>query len=296
MIFSEINAIASLIEKVFKIFKKSKNKNILNNDTISLRFINLFESHGIHRNQIPRAFGHGITISSVQSDKDLLIELTEQALVDACILFNINREWLDGTDNQIYPTYDFYKNPKEFQIFVDTLLSKSQYKIDGVLLVPCEKKSGQESLLLLQEIVGYIEENPYYRYYLINNWFYSYWKSRAYLTSCIATCCAKKILVKGLYLPSSTIKIISSGNTLMPMGKCGIYHFCGKKWHPEDMILLPDEFLKGINPEINKFGLKAGLKLWLELESNGHMTSGLEDKNTKIKFKTKLEKMTGRGT
>lgn len=192
MIFIELDAFASLIGKILKIFKKSRHKIISKSDTISSRFISLFEAHGVHRNQIPRAFGHGITISSVQSDIYLISNLTEQALADACILFNINRGWLDGADKQVYPTYDFYKEPIEFDKFIDNLLYKSQYKIDGVLLVPCEKNSEQESLLLLQETVGYIEDNPYFRYYLINNWLYSYWKSRAYLTSCIATCWAKK--------------------------------------------------------------------------------------------------------
>lgn len=95
-------------------------------------------------------------------------------------------------------------------------------------------------------------------------------------------------------MPSSTIEIISNGNSLMPMGKDGIYRFCRKKWHPEDMIIIPDEFLKGINPESNNYGLKAALQLWLQLESNGHMKCGLEDKETKIKFMAKLEKIAER--
>lgn len=286
MIFSEFDAFTSLVEKASKIYKTAKNKTDQSNDTISSRFMNLFEAHGVHRNQIPRVFGHGITISSVQSDTSLLPHLTEQTLEDACLLFNIHREWLDGADKQVYPTYDFYKDPNAFKEFIENLTSN----INGVLLTPKEKNTAQESLLLLQEVIGHIEDKPFYRYYLINNWYYSYWKSRAYLAACIAHCWARKIHVHGLFLLSKTIEKISCGENLMPMGKDGIYYFNGKKWYPEDMALNPDVFLKGVDPEIDKFGLKAGLQLWLKLESKGHMHTGLENDDTRKNFMRELEK------
>ena len=289
MIFSELDAISSLIEKASKILWKPKEKSGQSNDTISSRFINLFEAHGIHRNQIPRAFDHGITISSVQSEKALLPHLTEQTLVDACVFFNVNREWLDGADKQVHPTYDFYKDPSGFEVFLESIISASKYNINGVLLTPIEKNTEQESLLLLQEIIGFIEDKPFYRYYLVNNWHHSYWKSRGYLTSCIAYCWSRNIHISGRCLPSKTIEVISNGQNLMPLGKDGIYHFNGKKWYPEDMTIIPDEYLKGIDPELKKYGLKAGLKLWLELESKGHMQSGLENNETRSKFSEKLK-------
>ena len=36
--------------------------------TLPTRFIALFEHHGVHRNQIPRFFDHGLTVKDVSSD------------------------------------------------------------------------------------------------------------------------------------------------------------------------------------------------------------------------------------
>lgn len=48
-----------------------------------------------------------------------------------------------------------------------------------------------------------------------------------------------------------------------------------KLWDPEDMALRPDVFLSHIDPEQDRFGLKAALQLWLELEQQGFMATGL---------------------
>lgn len=291
MLFSELDAAVSLVEKISTIFKRFNKHKYQLNESVASRFIYLFESHGVHKNQIPRTFGHGITIFSVQSNKKLLLSLTDDVLHYACSLFNINREWLDGACKKIYPTYDFYKNPCGFKNFLDSIISKSRFEITGVLLVPAENNVLQESLLLIQETIGFIEGAPFYRYYILNNWYYSYWKSRGYLTSCIAYCWLNKIHISGRYLASKILKKICSGENLMPMGKDGIYYFGGKKWHPEDMAINPEKYLEGVDPEQDKFGLKAGLALWLELEAKGFMKSGLDNNDTKHNFSDKLNRM-----
>lgn len=72
----------------------------------------------MHRNQIPRFFGHGITIADVQSNEALLSKLSEEILDDVCVLFAIRREWHDGADDQVYELRDFYTHPQNFEAFI----------------------------------------------------------------------------------------------------------------------------------------------------------------------------------
>jgi hypothetical protein len=46
-------------------------------------------------------------------------------------------------------------------------------------------------------------------------------------------------------------------------------------WHPENMALRPDAFLSGVDPEQDQFGIKSALRLWLDLEQQGYMDTGL---------------------
>jgi len=46
-------------------------------ESVATRFIRLFESHDVHRNQIPRFFGHGLLPKDVQDDASLFAKLDE---------------------------------------------------------------------------------------------------------------------------------------------------------------------------------------------------------------------------
>src|SRR5690606_7370308 len=92
--------------------------------SVASRFIQVFEEHGVHRNQIPRFFGHGLALADLQDEQTLLSKLTEEMLDAACERFTIRREWLDGASDQIHPTHDFYKMPGQFAVFVDELAAK----------------------------------------------------------------------------------------------------------------------------------------------------------------------------
>src|SRR5690606_34435943 len=48
---------------------------------IAMRFFELFQSHGVHRNQIPRFLGNGFSIFDVQNEATLLPKLND-ALLD----------------------------------------------------------------------------------------------------------------------------------------------------------------------------------------------------------------------
>ncbi len=243
-------------------------------DTVSSRFLRLFESHDVHRNQIPRFFGHGLTLKDVQEEAALLGKLDEPLLDAACSLFAIRREWLDGAESQVYPCHDFYKHPEDVGPFLATLKDKNpEGGLDGILIAPTENEG--DALIILSEVIGGIGEKPIYRYHLCNNWLFDYWKSRAYLTAFVAIAWKQGVYIRGGLLPAKEIKRIAEGKVLLisedgdPIGRSG------KLWYPEDMALESAAFLSGVDPETNMFGLRSALELWLELEEKGYMETGL---------------------
>jgi hypothetical protein len=274
MVFGEINSILSILEKLRNWCSKVEPKPKSPVESVAARFIRLFESHGVHRNQIPRFFGHGLLTKDVQDDVSLLPRLDEEMLEDACSRFAVRREWLDGAEEDIHPLHDFYKYPKKFQLFIEELIQENpQGQLEGVLIAPVEDNWGAESLLLLQEVVGHLGDRPIYRFHLCNNWAHRYWKARGYLTACIAIAWKRKVYIHGVTKRHVEISPLASGKSLLGWAGEGIWSFGNVTWHPKDMALHPEDFLKDITPERNNFGIKSALKLWLELEGQGHMES-----------------------
>ncbi len=260
-------------------------------ETIACRFIRLFESHGVHRNQIPRFFGHGLELKDVQDDASLVAKLDEKILEAACTRFAVRREWLDGAESQIHPDHDFYKYPKDFADFLVQLKTANpDGMLRGVLIAPNDQGWQAGALLILRETVGAVGEKPIYRYHLCNNWAFSYWKARAYLTACVAIAWKRRVYVHGLRIPAKEIKKLAEGKTLLGWQGEGIGELGSKTWDPEDMALKPGAFLEGVDPEQDNFGIRSGLRLWLELEEQGLMGTGDPVTNVRQLFQQELEK------
>lgn len=270
----EILTTLNIGEKVWKFigaFRKTKPSQV---ESLSSRFVRLFECHDVHRNQIPRFFGHGLTVKDVQDDQSLLGKLDEPLLEAACERFGVRREWLDGAEPKVYSCHDFYKEPEGVQPFLTSLREANpEGELDGILIAPEGNKG--EALVLLSELIGWVGDKAIYRYHLCNNWFFDYWKSRAYLSAFVAICWKNGVYIRGTYLPEKEIKRIASGDVLICSedGDPGVSG--ARLWYPEDMALKPDAFLSGVDPERDQFGVKSALGLWLELEQQGYMATGL---------------------
>ena len=276
MILGEIDSLFSLLDRLGRVLKLRRSREEKPADSVASRFVKIFESHGVHRNQIPRFFGRGLTLQDVQNDESLLAKLDEPVLEDACNRFAVRREWLDGVDAQIHPHHDFYKHPKKFSDFIHTLRANNpEGELVGVLIAPNETKRQAPALLILQETIGVIGDKAIYRYHLCNNWGFNYWKARAYLTACIAIAWKSEAYVHGIHMPNQDIEQLSQGETLLGWQGEGIWALGHKTWDPEDMALRPEAFLKGIDPEQDNYGIKAGLTLWLELEGKGLMDTDI---------------------
>jgi hypothetical protein len=267
--------------------KRPKQKASPKELSIADRFLLLFESHGIHRNQIPRFFGHNLTLADLQNVDSLLPKLSEKILSDVCELFAVRRVWVDGAESEPYEPHDFYKTPQEFANFLDQLLKiNPEGNLSGVLIVSSDKSNNDQAIILLQECIGNIGDRSIYRYHICNNWSFSYWKSRAFLTACIAIAWKKKAYIHGIRIPQKQIGLMAEGESILGWQGGGLCKLGSKTWHPEDMALEPDFYLEGIDPEQNNFGLVSGIRLWISLAEQGFMDSSFGKAPTD-KFKKK---------
>ena len=76
-------------------------------------------------------------------------------------------------------------------------------------------------------------------------------------------------------MPLKKIKQFSEGGALLISEDGNALDRCGKLWYPEDMALKPEDYLSGVDPELNGFGVESALKLWLKLEEYEYMDTGL---------------------
>lgn len=243
-------------------------------ETVARRFIRLFESHDVHRNQIPRFFDHGLTLRDVQDEISLLDKLDEPMLEAASKLFGVRREWLEGAESAVYPCHDFYKTPASVAPFLEALkASNPNGGLEGVLIAPEGQKG--DALIILSEVVGWIGDKAIYRHHLLNNWLYEYWKSRAYLTACVAIAWKHGIHIRGIYSPAKDIKKVAYGEVLLGGRNADSTPSRRGPLYPEDMALRPAAFLAGIDPERDNFGITSALELWQMLDENGYMATGL---------------------
>jgi len=279
---SAISAILSIIEKAKKLFKKPE-------ETIATRFVQLFEKHGVHRNQIPRFFGHALTVKKVATDKKLLSYLTEGMLCDAAELFAIRREWLDGVDDQIYPVHYFYKEPDSFVEFCKHLKTKSDARIRGILFFSENKKHGSDALILLEEHVGDVGDTSIYRYHILGGWIFSYWKCRAYMAACIAIASKQGIHIHGRKLPYEKLKGYLEGCQFLGNHYDGLTNLSTLD-HREDMTFSLEVFFKGLEGKLYENEYEQAISLWEKLVGQGYMDDGISHSVLKDQTNNKLFK------
>jgi len=287
----ELLAGLNILEKLSKFVNWLRGRKNVFPENIATRFVRLFESHGVHRNQIPRFIGHDLTLKDVEDDAALLAKLDEPLLEAVCEKFAVRREWLDGAEPQIHPCHDFYKHPEWFGTFLKKKMAANpDGDWHGMLLAPEEQDNDAWALLVLQETVGWVGEKPIYRLHLCNNWIPGYWKARAYLTACIAIAWKRHVFVFGRYLPKREIDKLADGHSLLGFQGEGIWAFHGRHWYAEDLALDPGVFLDGVDPEQDNYGIRAGLDLWLELDDAGLMDTGIAVKNYRQLFERERTK------
>jgi hypothetical protein len=96
------------------------------------RFKQIFTSHGISLTQIPRFIDarFSMSLADLRTDDTLLLKLNDEMLYWVAETFNVRRRWIDGDDERIYATPDYYKCVYKFIDFFVDLLARG-YKPEG---------------------------------------------------------------------------------------------------------------------------------------------------------------------
>lgn len=220
-------------------------------ETPAKRFVEVFESHGIHRNQIPRYLPDLLSLSDVQNDQSLSKVLNQEMIDKAADLFKVDTAWIECASAYPYRPLDFYKRPEKFIHFIEDLLTSGS-DLDGVVYTFASPKSGHhaDTFILLEETIELPSELRLTRYYILNNWFFNYGKSRAYLTACVAAAWNKKVYLQGRRVSQEFVEKYQSGKTLFYLED--IEPLPGQHWPPENMALDPDILIEGLGYSHNQ--------------------------------------------
>lgn len=243
-------------------------------ETIPTRFFALFESHGVHRNQIPDFFGHGLTLHDCSDETKMLKKLETQILKDAAELFGVNLEWLQGASQEIYDIPRFYKDNAACEEYLTNLkASKPDVNLTTYVLTANTFKDSRDynnAVILISEVIGSINDREIYRYRLAGKTQNTYWKARAYF----AVSCA--LLIKHGFQPigqtvdEQWLISLCKGKTLIEYDFSeGGQHFILPNscvWYVDEFLECPEKYLAGVDPERDNFGRISALQMWLEFK------------------------------
>ncbi len=262
---------------IYKFFWKSpseKKTNTATSESITTRFISMFENHGVHRNQIPEFFEHNLTLHQCSSNDELSKVLTPEILIDAAKRFAVNIEWLQGASKEIYPVHKFYKNPKGCELFIEKLKSNGN-ELGGYLINSDASKTHNEddAVIVITEEIGIVNNRIIERLHILGGWIFSYWKSRAYLTACASIALNKEVWLLGRHADQKWLSKFSQGYLLptYDFESSDLNFAVSGHWDVDMLIELPEKYLKGVDPERDNFGINAAISKWLDLEADGYM-------------------------
>jgi hypothetical protein len=289
--------ISTSVKKLLDLLKRKPTNDKQNVGVVASRFIQLFEKHGVHRNQIPQFFGYGLELPDFADHEKLLAKLTPTTLQAACELFAVRLKWLLGVDDIIYETHDFYKQPEAYAEFIAQLTTDNEHRILAKLVLSSDSSREEDALLVLEEEIDFMNNESGFRYHLCDGWVNKYWKCKPCLTACIAMTLKQNVHIRG-WKTSSKIEAFCQGkgfiNDLYELPPAFEYDWLLRRsikdWHPDNWIYDPVDFLEGIDAEINNFGKTSAIREWLKYFDKGYMETGYPRENARAKFALELEK------
>ncbi len=239
------------------------------------RFQLVFEEHGIHRNQIPKFFGHGITLQDVASPERLLECLDEKKLQDASDLFGVSLDWLKGADETIFRVRHYYKHVEEFITFIKKLNLNDKI-IGADIYLSTDNNWGDDAVMIVSEPIGSSGADEVYRHHICGGWTHVYGKARADLVACAAILLNHNIYprvywVKGSVEKFATGHAFPSGLTLMKRDK-RVTPKLSKMFRAEKWVTTPSDFEYLIAE--GTFGRLTAISRWLTYYECGYLDVG----------------------
>lgn len=262
-------------------------------ETLAGRFLRLFAAHGVHANQIPRFFGHGLALRDVQSAQALARCLTDEHLAAACELLGVRRSWLERGEGQAHEVHHFYLQPEGLGALLDALpaLRQQQGELMGAKLFMAGRGAhNEESVLMLEEPVGELNDEVIYRRHYIDAGPLDYWKARVSTTALLAQLLRRKVWVQGRECEPGWVAKFFQAKDLLTVQDLDDLYTRSHRVEVDDWLLEPDALLEGIDPERNRFGAISALGLWLQLEAQGLMQHPYGKPETREKFQVALER------
>ena len=121
---------------------------------------------------------------------------------------------MEGVDQQIYETHDFYIHPEEYGDFLAQLVADNQHRTIATLVLSTDPAWKQDAILVLKEHLDDLDHEHATRYHLCSGWVNKYWKSRADLTACIAMTLKQPVYIKE-YRTTSKIANFGEGTEFL---------------------------------------------------------------------------------
>lgn len=243
-------------------------------ESVQARFVRLFAAHGVHRNQIPRFFGHGLELADFRDEAALGERLNAEHLSKASELFGVRLEWLESGWGPAQERLDFYKQPRSFWDWLSEVSTRARDRhafLRSLLLLPKGGSSDIEAVLLVAEPIAAFNDEWVERIHWVAGGPPDYWRCRGYLASYVAAADNFNVMLRALRMPNVTLtkKAIEAdlvGTTVLDDLYSSRDHVGPLKWLED-----PRAFLSGVDPEQNSFGVQSALRLWLDLEAEGLM-------------------------
>ncbi|MDD2846401.1 MAG: hypothetical protein PHT57_15780 [Rhodoferax sp.] len=262
-------------------------------ESLPSRFLRLFEAHGVHRNQIPRFFGHGLQLKDVKDEAALLPCLTNEHLADACQLFGVERKWLERGEGNAHVRRDFHLQPLMFGAFLDDVLAARtvlhEEVVKAELFGVLEPHRELDSTMVISEPIGLLNDEVIYRYYHVDGGPLGYWKSRVSVTAMVAQALARKLWITGRDCKAKQLAKLAYDDDLWAAHGCDDLMTGSRRMDVEDWMLEPDALLQCVDPETNRFGIASALDLWLKLESEGLMKHPFAKPDRRAAFQAAMD-------
>ncbi|MGE7811745.1 toll/interleukin-1 receptor domain-containing protein [Lysinibacillus capsici] len=206
-------------------------------DLVIDRFIKIYEEHGIQQNQIPNFIDSKfrLELKDFKNNESILQVLDNDLIEWTCKKFGVKREWIDGTSNEIYGRFDYYK---QVEAFIDDIceLNKDEKEVEIYAFKKGElyrDDENQDVILLIRYPIGKINSKKVYRYIPVRTyWRWGYWRSRYQIKAIFYICSKLGIFINGYDLKER--REIADG-TIFPeelLNKIPLTY----TWYPEDYI------------------------------------------------------------
>lgn len=290
----QVEAFFSLLERFKRYWRKKAQPP--EPETLAARFLRLFDAHSVHANQIPRFFGHGLALRDVQSAEALARCLTDEHLAAACELFHVRRSWLERGEGPAHEVHHFYLQPEGLDAFLDALPALRQQQGEQMwakLFMAGREARNEESVLMLEEPVGELNDEVIYRRHYIDTGPLDYWKARVSAAALVAQLLQRKIWVQGRACEPGWIAKLFETQDLLTVQDLDDLYAKSHRVEVDDWLLEPEALLEGVDPERNQFGTVSALKLWLDLDAEGLMRVGFTRQDTRQRFEERLARIAG---